>query len=893
MEGWRVAELKRLPKPLLNRLAALFNVIEKTSRWPKCLERSLVTLVQKSTGHNTNPEDLRPITVMSAIYRLWASTRVRNVMEWQEQWAAQGQHGGRTGRGTDDVYWQLALQLEEALCSGRPLYGCCLDYSKCFDRLPQRILLRLAKELGMNELVLAPLTAMYSNLRRRFKYAGFVGEEYTTTNGILQGCPLSMVLLNALVSVWCRAVEVEAPDATASAYVDDTYVTAGRPSAVNTALEVTADYAKLTGQQLSLGKCKGFTTATLRMRPLRLQGTALQQAHAIKAVGAQLKVNSEVEMPKESIRVTEARELTETLRWARLPWHIRADLLAGMAVPRGLFACAAVMLDKQQCAAWRQDILLALLGGRRTRHCAEIIFTLLTQGHRTDPLQAQKYQCLVSVHRMLSRRLDLRVTFCRVWAMHAGRAMANPGPVGIIYDTRRRLGWSWPEPFVFINEKGRHCDITTMNAGEWDHMVREALRMQAWQAAAARRVDMQGIEAGVQREITCCLLDSGQLTPKEKATLRSIQAGAIWTQERWHRASMAVSPVCPHCSTGEVEDHEHLWWRCPAWRKIRERHGEEHAVDVRSFPACFLRCGIVPQGMPTPLAQLKEAKPSNHSTALVVDLTIEADGRTCPHGELWRDGRVVVYTDGAARHNQQRLLRYAGYGAFWGHGHPFNISKPLQGEEQTNNRAELLAAIEVLEMEIRPVEVRTDSRYVANGALQGLERWRRGGRKAPRQQVKNADLWQRMDELLQARPSGEARIQKVKGHIAAEDVLAGKELAEDKEGNDAADGLAVAGAFVNERRGTSQKLQAQLMWTMKVQRMMLAILHERRQRRAEGHHSASSSKSRSSSCNSNSCSSSRSSCSNDSPSAFSISSGSASCDRQHQRRGRAAPGSPE
>ena len=217
VEGWRVAELKRLPKPLLNRLAALFNVIEKTSRWPKCLERSLVTLVQKSTGHNTNPEDLRPITVMSAIYRLWASTRVRNVMEWQEQWAAQGQHGGRTGRGTDDVYWQLALQLEEALCSGRPLYGCCLDYSKCFDRLPQRILLRLAKELGMNELVLAPLTAMYSNLRRRFKYAGFVGEEYTTTNGILQGCPLSMVLLNALVSVWCRAVEVEAPDAAASA----------------------------------------------------------------------------------------------------------------------------------------------------------------------------------------------------------------------------------------------------------------------------------------------------------------------------------------------------------------------------------------------------------------------------------------------------------------------------------------------------------------------------------------------------------------------------------------------------------------------------------------------------------------------------------------------------
>ena len=38
-------------------------------------------------------------------------------------------------------------------------------------------------------------------------------------------------------------------------------------------------------------------------------------------------------------------------------------------------------------------------------------------------------------------------------------------------------------------------------------------------------------------------------------------------------------------------------------------------------------------------------------------------------------------------------------GAYWGHDHPFNISEALQGNEQTNNRAELTAVIRVLQPE--------------------------------------------------------------------------------------------------------------------------------------------------------------------------------------------------
>ena len=67
-EGWSVSELKRLPLPLLDDLATLLNAIESSGVWPTALEEGLVTLISK--GEGAQPSNLRPITVMSAVYRL-------------------------------------------------------------------------------------------------------------------------------------------------------------------------------------------------------------------------------------------------------------------------------------------------------------------------------------------------------------------------------------------------------------------------------------------------------------------------------------------------------------------------------------------------------------------------------------------------------------------------------------------------------------------------------------------------------------------------------------------------------------------------------------------------------------------------------------------------------
>lgn len=84
--------------------------------------------------------------------------------------------------------------------------------------------------------------------------------------------------------------------------------------------------------------------------------------------------------------------------------------------------------------------------------------------------------------------------------------------------------------------------------------------------------------------------------------------------------------------------------------------------------------------------------------------------------------------------------------------------------ETTNNRMELMAAISALEALGRGTEITviTDSQYVKNGVTGWIHGWKRNGWKtAAKKPVKNADLWQRLDD---AQAQHSVNWEWVKGH---------------------------------------------------------------------------------------------------------------------------------
>ena len=129
---------------------------------------------------------------------------------------------------------------------------------------------------------------------------------------------------------------------------------------------------------------------------------------------------------------------------------------------------------------------------------------------------------------------------------------------------------------------------------------------------------------------------------------------------------------------------------------------------------------------------------------------------------------LFAYTDGACSGNP-------GPGG-WGvvlearAGETLVKSRELSGgdPDTTNNRMELMAAIQALEVLDRPsrLTIVTDSTYLKDGITGWIHGWKRNGWKtSAKKPVKNADLWQWLDE---ARARHDVTWEWIKGHAGHE-----------------------------------------------------------------------------------------------------------------------------
>jgi ribonuclease HI len=108
--------------------------------------------------------------------------------------------------------------------------------------------------------------------------------------------------------------------------------------------------------------------------------------------------------------------------------------------------------------------------------------------------------------------------------------------------------------------------------------------------------------------------------------------------------------------------------------------------------------------------------------------------------------QVIIYTDGACRGNPGP----GGWGVLIKID---NAEKEIFGGQPntTNNQMELTAAIEGLAAlkETCNVELFTDSRYVMDGITQWIRNWKKNNwRTAAKKDVKNKELWQKLDNLI-------------------------------------------------------------------------------------------------------------------------------------------------
>ncbi|MEK9681053.1 MAG: ribonuclease HI [Pelagibacteraceae bacterium] len=107
---------------------------------------------------------------------------------------------------------------------------------------------------------------------------------------------------------------------------------------------------------------------------------------------------------------------------------------------------------------------------------------------------------------------------------------------------------------------------------------------------------------------------------------------------------------------------------------------------------------------------------------------------------------IKIYTDGACSGNPGR----GGWAAIIINGEKIEKISGAS-DNTTNNRMELTAVISALRyVKAEAIEIYTDSKYTKDGIEQWIVNWKKNGWKtANKQDVKNKDLWQDLDQLNQ------------------------------------------------------------------------------------------------------------------------------------------------
>ena len=86
-DGFAPTDFKGLSHQGIRWLTNLLNLIEATGQWPSAtLFGRVVTLSKQDVPSVTDPMAYRLLTMLSALYRLWAKLRLRSLRAWIEAW---------------------------------------------------------------------------------------------------------------------------------------------------------------------------------------------------------------------------------------------------------------------------------------------------------------------------------------------------------------------------------------------------------------------------------------------------------------------------------------------------------------------------------------------------------------------------------------------------------------------------------------------------------------------------------------------------------------------------------------------------------------------------------------------------------------------------------------
>lgn len=572
-DGVSRLDIIRMPGCLKQELVDLFNDIEADQcAWPPSLMMGSITAIEKRSCSKA-PQDYRPITVLTYAYRTWASQRARECLRWLHRFCPDHLVGNRPTMATQDVWWQISLQIEDAVYGNTDLAGITTDIQKAFNHLPRPLVQALALHYGLPPQFVATWHAALHQLQRFFVIGGEATRAVSGETGYPEGDPLSvvaMLLINLGMHTW---VTQRVPSAKVYSFVDNWEATSDSAADIPKVLEAFRSFVQLTDLALDEAKTYVWALTPQSRKFLKQQGLSLSLPE--KDLGGHMNYSRRNTIYSIKKRIQDHGEMWHWLARSQAPEEQKLKVLATVAWPRCLHSIAGTFIGQEHFAKLRSAAMSAL--GWSKKGANPLVQLGLRDKPRADPCYWALKETILSMRKQ-GKKPGVFDVIDRVVAISPLKY--QQGPASAFLQRLHMIGWSW-------NMQGLILDHEQF---EWhiQHIPIKALldRLEhAWFRYVASQVCDRDAFAGIcEVDVQATFQRFSKHPVDHQGLLRVALNGTFYTRDKLIHTGRITSVECQWC--GMPDSIQHRTWECQGFQTCREVSQETVPDELDQVP-CF------------------------------------------------------------------------------------------------------------------------------------------------------------------------------------------------------------------------------------------------------------------------------------------------------------------
>ena len=587
--GWYADELRYIAK-FDQQLADLASVLNNLNHFPSWLMQARIIPVQKYAGANT-ASAIRPITVLAMIYRLWARTTSRRMLQcWAQHWPS-GVTGFLPHRSPEHLVYFLQHALEkihlgfDTSCLG----GVTLDLVKAFNQLPHQPCKALLLRLGTPEPWVNIWFRSITSMCRMWHVGGSLHSGGLGTTGFPEGDPWSVNAMLSINRLWVHLLEDV--HIIANSYADNWAYASYCPNSHSQAVQQTMRLTAAIKVQIDWKKTWAWGTNEEQVSALKNvcsfhmpQFVELQMVPHARELGYILHYRRRQYRGTQQERHEQALKRLARLAKADLPVDVAGLIAQQAGLHKALFGVHIYVPGQKFFTDLRTAIAKVLVPGKNTNPF--LALTTVTPRIQ-DPEVFAIMQAIKSAHRFLHHvSAEEQQTFFQIAAMAPKLANQITGPAQALRHYVQRLGWQ-------IDRAGMlHIDGFLKLSLMWADQTQLILSVhKAWMENLTHELTRKNWRNAPQIDPHATLMCLRKFSDQDRKILAREMIGSFHTQEQKSKFDDHTDVSCLLC--GMQDSLEHRIFECSSTSAVLDKFPEvvqfllEHDPILYHLPMIF------------------------------------------------------------------------------------------------------------------------------------------------------------------------------------------------------------------------------------------------------------------------------------------------------------------